>query len=179
MDEWIAIAPEDQRQLWAKLDLRAALEAATGLPTTWFNDGNCACFAEMVMSPPPRSPNLVHLFVSTYLGAGITAEHKLWEGPTGNSANLGSMLVNCHDGGRAHRRLELAREGGQQGIGDADIGPDREARDAQQHKRNAGPRSGTGDLTVRLDRAGVHGVPVAWPFRDRGARHAWRTREPC
>lgn len=94
-------APADQLAAWRDLDLRPALEAATGLPTTWFNDGNCACFAEMVMSPPPRPANLVHLFVSTYLGAGITAEHTLWEGPTGNSANLGSMLVNGHDGHRS------------------------------------------------------------------------------
>jgi predicted NBD/HSP70 family sugar kinase len=93
--------PAEQLQAWRELDLRAALEAATGLATTWFNDGNCACFAEMVMSPPPRPANLVHLFVSTYLGAGITAEHTLWEGPTGNSANLGSMLVNGHDGHRS------------------------------------------------------------------------------
>ncbi len=94
-------APADQLAAWRDLDLRPALEAATGLATTWFNDGNCACFAEMVMSPPPRPANLVHLFVSTYLGAGITAEHTLWEGPTGNSANLGSMLVNGHDGHRS------------------------------------------------------------------------------
>ncbi len=94
-------APADQLQAWGEVDLRATLEAATGLATTWFNDGNCACFAEMVMSPPPRPANLVHLFVSTYLGAGITAEHTLWEGPTGNSANLGSMLVNGHDGHRS------------------------------------------------------------------------------
>lgn len=93
--------PLEQLAAWRDLDLRAALEAATGLPTTWFNDGNCTCFAQMVMSPPPRPANLVHLFVSTYLGAGITAEHTLWEGPTGNSANLGSMLVNGHDGHRA------------------------------------------------------------------------------
>ncbi len=93
--------PAEQLQAWRELDLRAALEAVTGLATTWFNDGNCACFAEMVMSPPPRPANLVHLFVSTYLGAGITAEHTLWEGPTGNSANLGSMLVNGHDGHRS------------------------------------------------------------------------------
>jgi len=93
--------PADQLEAWRDLDLRAALEAATGLATTWFNDGNCACFAEMVMSQPPRPANLVHLFVSTYLGAGITAEHTLWEGPTGNSANLGSMLVNGHDGHRS------------------------------------------------------------------------------
>jgi len=94
-------APADQLETWRDLDLRTALEAATGLATTWFNDGNCACFAEMVMSAPPRPANLVHLFVSTYLGAGITAEHTLWEGPTGNSANLGSMLVNGHDGHRS------------------------------------------------------------------------------
>jgi predicted NBD/HSP70 family sugar kinase len=92
--------PADQVELWAKLDLHTALEAATSLPITWVNDGNSACFAEMVMSPPPRPSNLAHLFVSTFLGAGITAEHTLWEGPTGNSANLGSMLVNGHDGRR-------------------------------------------------------------------------------
>lgn len=92
--------PDEQLTAWRELDLRTELEAATGLATTWFNDGNCACFAEMVMSPPPRPPNLVHLFVSTFLGAGITAEHSLWEGPTGNSGNLGSMLVNGHDGHR-------------------------------------------------------------------------------
>lgn len=91
-------APAEQSALWRALDLRAALEEATGLPTAWFNDGNAACWAEMVTSPAPRSPNFAYLFVSTFLGAGITAEHTLWEGPTGNSANLGSMLVNGHDG---------------------------------------------------------------------------------
>lgn len=95
-------APAEQVAAWADLDLVAALEAATGLSTTWLNDGNCACFAEMVFSQPPRPSNLVHLFVSTFLGAGITSEHTLREGPTGNSANLGSMLVNGHDG---HRKL--------------------------------------------------------------------------
>lgn len=95
-------APPEQMAAWAELDLVATLETATGLPTTWLNDGNCACFAEMVFSPPPRPSNLVHLFVSTFLGAGITSEHTLREGPTGNSANLGSMLVNGQDG---HRKL--------------------------------------------------------------------------
>jgi predicted NBD/HSP70 family sugar kinase len=93
--------PTDQALLWQEIDLAAALEKATGLPTTWFNDGTCACLAEMVTSPAPRPPSFVHLFVSTFLGGGITAEHMLWEGPTGNSANLGSMLVNGRDG---HRR---------------------------------------------------------------------------
>lgn len=92
--------PDEQLTLWRGLDLRAELEAATGLATTWSNDGTSACWAEMVMSTPPRPSNFVHLFVSTFLGAGITAEHTLWEGPTGNSANLGSMLVSDRDGRR-------------------------------------------------------------------------------
>jgi len=91
-------APAEQVELWKRLDLRTRLEAATGLPTAWFNDGNSACWAQMVMSPPPRPANFTHLFVSTFLGAGITAEHTLWEGPSGNSANLGSMLVTTGDG---------------------------------------------------------------------------------
>lgn len=93
-------APAEQAELWRALDLRTAIEAATGIPTAWFNDGNSACWAQMVMSVPPRPSNFAHLFVSTFLGAGITAEHTLWEGPTGNSADLGSMLVNGHDGKR-------------------------------------------------------------------------------
>lgn len=93
-------APPEQASLWAGMDLSAAIEGATGISSSWFNDGNAACFAEMVMSPPPRPANLVHLFVSTFLAAGITAEHALWEGPTGNAANLGAMLVTCVDGKR-------------------------------------------------------------------------------
>lgn len=100
-------APAAQAELWRALDLRQALETATGLPTSWYNDGNAACFAEMVMSPPPRPPNLVHLFVSTFLGAGITSEHALWEGPTGNAANLATMLVNGH-GSERHTAAEIA-----------------------------------------------------------------------
>ncbi len=94
------VAPPEAAAAWASLDLAGALEAATELPVSPLNDGNCACFAEMVFSQPPRSPNLVHLFVSTTLAAGITAEHTLREGPTGNSANLGSMLVGSSTGER-------------------------------------------------------------------------------
>lgn len=94
------VAPPEAAAAWASFNIVADLETATGLPVSALNDGNCACFAEMVMSPPPRPPNLVHLSVSTALAAGITAEHTLREGPTGNSANLGSMLVSSITGER-------------------------------------------------------------------------------
>lgn len=93
-------APPLQEALWRDLDLAVALERATGFSTSWFNDGNAACWAEMVMSAPPRPSNFVYLFVSTFLGAGVAAEHTLWQGPTGNSANLGAMLVAGPDGAR-------------------------------------------------------------------------------
>jgi predicted NBD/HSP70 family sugar kinase len=93
-------APAEQVPLWRALDLRAEIEAATSLPTIWLNNGNAACFAAMLFTAPPRPPNMVHLFVSTFLGAGMTANHALWEGPTGNAGNLGSMLVCDRDGKR-------------------------------------------------------------------------------
>lgn len=93
-------APDDQAAVWRDLDLRAEVEKALGLTTIWFNDGNAACWAELVMTPQPRPTSFAYLHVSTFLAAGLVAEHNLWEGPTGNSANLGSMLVCKSDGTR-------------------------------------------------------------------------------
>lgn len=93
-------APAEQAKLWQDIDLSAEIEKGSGVPTMWFNDGNCACWAELVMMPAPRPANFAYLYVGTFLGAGLVAEHNLWEGPTGNSANLGSMLVCKPDGGR-------------------------------------------------------------------------------
>ena len=93
-------APAEQTEIWKTLDMSAEVEKATGVPTMWFNDGNAACWAELVMTPAPRPANFAYLYVGTFLSAGIVAEHNLWEGATGNSANLGSMLVCKPDGGR-------------------------------------------------------------------------------
>jgi len=93
-------APAEQSRIWSGLDMRAAVEQATGITTTWFNDGNAACWAELVMTPAPRPSNFAYLHIGTFLSAGLVAEHNLWEGATGNSANLGSMLVCKPDGTR-------------------------------------------------------------------------------
>lgn len=109
IDKHIAAAgaPADQAARWVGVDLRALLEEATGIACSWFNDGTAACFSGMVMSSPPRPPSLLHLFVSTFLGAGLTVEHSLREGPTGNAANLGSMIVHCAADGRRRQAFEL------------------------------------------------------------------------
>ncbi|MBK8085655.1 MAG: ROK family transcriptional regulator [Devosia sp.] len=90
----------EQSAAWKALDLRAAIEDRTGLATQTYNDGNAACWAQLVTTPPPRPANFAYLFVGTFLGAGVVSQHTLWEGPTGNSANLGSMLVTGPGGTR-------------------------------------------------------------------------------
>ncbi len=87
-----------QAQRWKALDITAAAEAASGLSIFRFNDGNAACWAELAAHPPPRPANLAYFQVGTFTGAGLVAEGRLWEGPTGNSANLGSMVVTQPDG---------------------------------------------------------------------------------
>lgn len=84
--------------LWQAIDLRREAERATGLPVQLFNDGNAACWAELGAHPRPRPASYAYVLISTFIGAGIVAESTLWEGPTGNSANLGSMLVTDRHG---------------------------------------------------------------------------------
>lgn len=102
-------APEEQTAIWAGRDLRSEVEKALDIPTLWVNDGNAACWAELVMMGQPRPANFAYLHVGAFLGAGLVAQHNLWEGPTGNSADLGSMLVCKSDGTRdfGHRIASL------------------------------------------------------------------------
>ena len=88
----------DQAKLWQDMDLPLALEDELSLPVRWFNDGNAACWAERIGQTKPRPDNMVHLQVGTFLGAGLVAGGTLWEGPTGNSADLGAMLVSDRHG---------------------------------------------------------------------------------
>jgi predicted NBD/HSP70 family sugar kinase len=71
------------------------------------NDGNAACWAERVAYPIPRPVSFAFLLIDTFVAAGIVAENRLWEGVTGASANLGSMLVADRKGG-SHFVHEIA-----------------------------------------------------------------------
>ena len=79
----------------------AELQNRTGLPVTLFNDGNAACWAELIAQPSPRPESFVYLLVSTYLAAGLVGEGRLWQGPAGHSADLGAMLVWRDENGPA------------------------------------------------------------------------------
>lgn len=89
---------EEDRQAWQRLDLVGELEAATGLKTTIVNDGTAACWGVFALMPHPRPLNLCVIGIDTFVGAGLIAEGQLWEGPSGNAANLGSMVVTEESG---------------------------------------------------------------------------------
>ncbi len=89
--------PPGQMEAWAGLDLANATAAATGMKVSRFNDGHAACWAQRVAHPAPRPLSFAFLIIDTFVGAGIVAENRLWEGPTGHSASLGSMLVTDRD----------------------------------------------------------------------------------
>lgn len=84
--------------LWEIDDIAARIAIETGLSTDWVNDGSAACWAEIIASPMPRPRGFAYFHIGTYIGAGIIAEGALWEGPTGNGANLGAIIVPDRDG---------------------------------------------------------------------------------
>lgn len=79
---------------WVGVDIGTRMSQLTGLPIRSYNDGNAACWGEFGVQPKPRPANFVYFLVGTFIGAGIISQSTLWEGPTGNSANIGSMLVS-------------------------------------------------------------------------------------
>jgi predicted NBD/HSP70 family sugar kinase len=90
--------PPGQQEFWAGIDLARAAAEATGLEVSLFNDGHAACWAQRVAHPAPRPLSFVFLLLDTFVGGGVLAENRLWEGPTGSAANLGAMLVTDREG---------------------------------------------------------------------------------
>ncbi|WP_375449814.1 ROK family transcriptional regulator [uncultured Devosia sp.] len=87
------VAHPEQRPLWEALDIAARTAADTGLNADWFNDGSAACWGDFIAQSPPRPTGFAYFHVGAYVGAGIIADGRLWEGPTGNAANLGAIMV--------------------------------------------------------------------------------------
>jgi len=104
--------PSDYAALAAKLvpglslpelkiqDLRTQLAGRFTAPVTVYNDGSAACWAELAVQPAPRPANYLYIMVGSFVSSGLIAEGRLWEGPTGSSSNLGTMVVGHPDGGQ-------------------------------------------------------------------------------
>lgn len=103
-------ADPEQTGLWRELELAPALSTETGLEVNIYNDGNAACWAELVAIPRPRPADVIYFLVSHFIAAGVVGQGTLWEGPSGNSANLGFMLVDGAEDGPmpAHRVASIS-----------------------------------------------------------------------
>ncbi|MCP8884888.1 ROK family transcriptional regulator [Devosia sp. XJ19-1] len=98
-------APGDIRAKWAKIDIGARMAAETNLPTLWVNDGNAAAWREITAHPTPRPKGVAGFFVGTFVGGGIVSEGSLLEGPYGNAADLGAIIVHDRAGRPAYLHL--------------------------------------------------------------------------
>lgn len=94
-------APDEQGSLWQGMDLAERIAFETGLPTEWVNDGGARCWAEFIARVALRPAGLVCLHVGTFVGAGIVADGKLWEGRSGHAGNLGGIVVSDDAGKNA------------------------------------------------------------------------------
>lgn len=98
-------APAEEGPAWAAIDMTEAAAEASGLPVFVFNDGNAACWGELVAMPSPRPTDMAYLNIGTFVGSGIVADGHLWEGSGGNAADLGSILVG--DGQEPPRHVHM------------------------------------------------------------------------
>ncbi|MBD8065565.1 ROK family transcriptional regulator [Devosia sp. PTR5] len=86
-------ATADQMQAWADLDMAAYLGSKLDLPVHEVNDGNAAAWGEIAFHASPRPAGFAYLHVGTFIGAGLVVQGVLWDGPTGNAADLGSTVA--------------------------------------------------------------------------------------
>lgn len=98
-------APEGVRGEWADLDIGQRLHRETGISTMWVNDGSAASWREITVQPTPRPKGVAVFFVGTFVGGGIVTGGSLLEGPYGNAADLGAIVVHDRTGQAAYLHL--------------------------------------------------------------------------
>jgi predicted NBD/HSP70 family sugar kinase len=91
-------ATQQQAEALGQLDIVGELEARLSLPVIEMNDGTAACRAEYVFGSTRESGDLAHIFIGTYVGAGIHLGGRFIESRSGQAANLGAFLVPNKDG---------------------------------------------------------------------------------
>ncbi len=100
-------APPGALEGWRGFVAPLAL-AGLALPVEVINDATAACAGELAFGTGLEGAgDVLHLFVGTFIGGGLVQGGVLVEGPTGNAAALGSVLVS--DGrGRPVQLIEQA-----------------------------------------------------------------------
>ena len=85
--------PEHVTKTWRTFDVAKEFKALTGLDTKIINDGSAASHAEQALGVGNDYPDFVYFFISQFVCGGLVIENKIFNGPSGNSGNLGGILV--------------------------------------------------------------------------------------
>jgi predicted NBD/HSP70 family sugar kinase len=76
---------------WDRLDLRAEVEALSGLPVQLLKDTAAACVAELVAGRGRALTSFLYVFVDTFIGGGLVLDSQLRAGLNGNAGAIGSL----------------------------------------------------------------------------------------
>jgi predicted NBD/HSP70 family sugar kinase len=87
-------APKSIVDAWAGIDIGPRLAQETALPAFWVNDGSAGAWRELMAFPTPRPKGIASFFVGAFVGGGIVSQGELMEGPYGNAADLGAIIVH-------------------------------------------------------------------------------------
>ncbi|MFC6464442.1 ROK family glucokinase [Marinilactibacillus sp. GCM10026970] len=77
-------------------NIKAAIEAGTGIPFVIDNDANVAALGEQWMGAGNNEPNVVFMTLGTGVGGGIILNNELTRGATGAAGEIGHIVVEPH-----------------------------------------------------------------------------------
>lgn len=83
-------APQQASQ-WEHIDIRARIQAMTGLPVVFAKDTIAACVAELVTGRGRSIPSFLYIFIGTFIGGGMVLNSALHAGLHGNAGAIGSV----------------------------------------------------------------------------------------
>jgi predicted NBD/HSP70 family sugar kinase len=106
---------------WGKIDIGDRLARETGLPTEWVNDGSAAAWREITVHPAPRPRGVAGFYVGTFVGGGVVSGGSLLEGPYGNAADMGAIIVHDRSGAPAYLHLVASLHALVQRLADAGL----------------------------------------------------------
>ncbi|MBT9486723.1 MAG: ROK family transcriptional regulator [Rubrivivax sp.] len=90
---------------WDRVDLRAAVEALSGLPVHLLKDTAAACVAELVAGRGRALTGFLYVFVDTFIGGGLVLDSHLRAGLNGNAGAIGSLPMGLSQTGEPPAQL--------------------------------------------------------------------------
>lgn len=92
---------------WRDRDIATELGADWDFPVYLCNDASAACGAELVFGNQAKPRDFLYVYVGSYVGGGLVLDNRLYTGPSGNAAALGSLRV-ANDTGDICQLVEVA-----------------------------------------------------------------------